>query len=159
MQSYSHFLIGILLAEWIETWHLMPSALAIGVIFGIAFLSHFPMDIIVKWTYHPPKPHPQDKFWVGYHIFVVVSSVVILIIFWSLWWVMLATSIVDIVDWLLLRGLLHRRPIFHPWLENIRDEKLKRFPGLYEVKAGSGRIFNYGFIDLGYCSHLIEKSQ
>ena len=49
---------------------------------------------------------------------------------------MLATSIVDIVDWLLLRGLLHRRPIFHPWLENIRDEKLKRFPGLYEVKAG-----------------------
>jgi hypothetical protein len=134
LQSYTHFLTGILLAEWVILWHLSSPILETVIIIVLAFLSHFPIDIIVKVTYHPSQPHTQDKFWVGYHIFVAVASIIILIYFWGYWWVMLATSVVDIIDWLILRGILHKKPIFHPFLENIRDKILFWIPKLYEVK-------------------------
>ncbi len=104
------------------------------VILVLAILSHFPVDLFVKITFHTPEPHPKWPFWVV-HIasFSVAGFITVLLLWTPYWWTMLAANLVDIWDWLILRPYQSRRrkknPEFslqkymvHTYIERLRDK-------------------------------------
>jgi hypothetical protein len=136
MQAPTHFLVAIVCAKWIEIyWGITSPLLMIVFIALIAFLSHYLVDLIVFMTYHPKEAHPQDKFWVGYHIWAFGLTLFLVIWFWNpFWWVMICSVLVDIIDWGVLRGILHRPTIFHPFIERIRDKYFSWIPNCTEQR-------------------------
>ncbi len=110
-----HFIVGILI------YHTIPNPV---LAFILIFLSHYVVDVLVLITYHPKEPQPQSKFWVGYHIFLLILTLISVAIFVRLYfWVMVVSVIPDIVDWFIIRPILKKEPIFHPLIEKIRDSK------------------------------------
>ncbi|MHA1733123.1 MAG: hypothetical protein ACTSU5_14340 [Promethearchaeota archaeon] len=143
MQAYTHFLVGILvqvaLREVAPTW---LRVLLVGV---IAFLSHFPVDVFAKVTYHPPEARPRDPFWVGYHVYVLVVSVVVLVVFWGGYWFAMGCAVlVDLYDWVFIRGVraLKKDPEwgerfqFHPVIERIREGAFGWLPDWNHERRG-----------------------
>lgn len=152
MQAVMHFIVGILLFHAIEN----PV-----IAFIVIFLSHYVVDILVKVTYHPKDPQPQSKFWVGYHIFLLILTIIATILFIRVYfWVMIVSMIPDIVDWFFVRPVLKKTPIFHPLIERIRESKLFAWiPDLtMNPKASIVEIIMlivlYGFYFLNY-SHVL----
>ncbi len=116
MQAVMHFIVGILI------YHLIPNPVFA---FILIFLSHYLIDILVLITYHPKEPQPQSKFWVRYHLFLLILTLISIVIFIRIYfWVMVVSVIPDIVDWFIIRPILKKQPIFHPLIERIRDSKL-----------------------------------
>jgi len=140
MQANTHFLVSIFLIKLLELiWPLDFTWFQIIIFAAVAFFSHYPVDLIVKFTYHPEVAKPKDKFWVGYHIYAYLLSTIIF--FWLMspyWWIMFFSCIVDIIDWLVLRVLFHRsneEVWFHPSIMRIRDKYFAWIPDLTEKNA------------------------
>lgn len=140
MQANTHFLFAVFLIKILENWWSSPLNWLQFLIYGlVAFLSHLPPDFLVKFTYHPQNAKPHDKFWVGYHIYAYLFSVIIFV--WLMnpyWWIMVLSCVIDIVDWFILRVIFHRsndRVWFHPWIMRIRDSKFSWIPDLTERNA------------------------
>jgi hypothetical protein len=106
------------------------------------------VDALVKITFHTPEPHPEWRFWVLANTsFAVAALVTAIILFNPYWWAMLASSLVDIYDWTILRPAqaVKRKKtpeyslekwMIHPHIEHFRDDHLKWVPNwLYEPKG------------------------
>jgi hypothetical protein len=136
MQAPTHFLTGIVISKLIM--HGPPNIplwIQIILIGTLAFLSHIIVDCFAKLTYHTPDPHPEDKFWVGYHIGIAVLTLIIVIIFIrEYWWVMIMTVLVDIVDWGVLRAILKKPAWFHPKIDVLREKFLQKLPDYNHTK-------------------------
>ncbi len=102
MQAITHLAIGALIQRIIEAQN-YPPYLSVFIIICLAFLSHIFLDAIANITYHPPTPR-KTTFWYSYHLFVLVSSVLFVIIFIQYWLGMLFANLPDIIDWLILRN-------------------------------------------------------
>jgi hypothetical protein len=86
------------------------------------------VDVVALLTYHPPDPRPGDKFWVGYHIWILGLTVVLAVVFIrGFFWVLLGSLLVDVIDWGILRGVLHREPKIHPIIDRMRTYQLFRW--------------------------------
>lgn len=104
MQAYTHFFVGILIQYALRG--VAPIWLRVLLVIILSFLSHFPVDVLAKMTYHPPEARPKDPFWVGYHLYVLVMTIVVLVVFWGNYWVaILSAVLVDLYDWVALRGI------------------------------------------------------
>ena len=124
MQAVMHFIVGILLFHAIEN---------LVIAFIVIFLSHYVVDILVKVTYHPKDPQPQSKFWVGYHIFLLILTIIAAILFIRVFWVMLV-SMIRILSTGFIRPVLRKTPVY-PLIERIRESKLFAWiPTDYEPK-------------------------
>ena len=116
MQAIMHIIVGILIFHAVGN-----SVLA----FILIFLSHYIIDVLVLITYHPKDPQPQSKFWVRYHIFLLILTIITLLIFLKIYfWVIIVSLLPDIVDWFFVRPILKKEPIFHPFIERLRKSKL-----------------------------------
>jgi hypothetical protein len=132
MQAPTHFLFGILIADIFRT--IFPDlpiwAIALMTI-PLAFGSHFLIDAFAIFTYHPPKADWKDPFWVSYHLIILVLTIVGLVYFWNAyWWAMIAATLVDIVDWLILRAILKKPPRLHQYCDKLRTFLFKNVPNL-----------------------------
>ena len=136
MQAPTHFLMGVLIFKIVEFCAPSLNNIILYIlVFIFSFLSHFLIDAIAKITYHVPDPRPEDKFWVVYHIFIVVFTLVLLIILWDAYWIALIGSIlIDLIDWVLYRAIMKKEPIIHPLIDKFRDKFFFWLPDLLEKK-------------------------
>ncbi len=130
MQAPTHILTGILLLEIFRA--IFPASalwIQIVVVLPLSIASHFVIDALAIFTYHPPKADWKDWFWVSYHLLIYIGSVVILVFFLvEYWWVIIAANLPDIVDWLILRLFFKKDPICHPFADKLRNVLFKRTP-------------------------------
>jgi hypothetical protein len=144
MQAPMHFLVGILI------FHAVKNPI---LAFILIFLSHYLIDVLVLLTYHPKDPLPESKFWVRYHILILILTIIMVIFFIKAYfWVMIVSLIPDIVDWVIMRMILKKDPIMHPLIERIRESKvfswipdhtMKPIGALYEAIMLSGFFVLY----------------
>lgn len=136
MQAPAHFLMGILIYRIVYLLLPTENAILLGIlIFTLAFFSHFLIDAISKITYHVPDARPDDRFWLTYHIIIYILTVVFLVIFWIPYWIaMLGSAMVDIIDWIILRGALKKKPIIHPMVDKFRAKFFSWLPNMIEKK-------------------------
>jgi hypothetical protein len=104
-------------------------------------LMHFLVDGLVEITYHPRTMRMNDPFWKGWHVIVLVGTVVVALVFWvPYFWGMFFAYVVDVVDWGITRPVcalkkvkLPEDPAFYPrffihyWIGQFR---MKAFPFL-----------------------------
>ena len=130
MQAPTHILTGILLLEIFRA--IFPTAplwLQVVVVLPLSFVSHFVLDALAIFTYHPPKADWKDWFWVSYHSVIYIGSVVILVFFLiEYWWVIIVANLPDLVDWLVLRFIFKKGPVCHPFADKLRKFLFKRTP-------------------------------
>lgn len=130
LQAPSHLLFGILLLEIFRV--IFPSSplwLQIIIVFPLSLASHFFIDASAIITYHPPKADWKDWFWVSYHVIVYIGTVIVLFFFLvEYWWTIIAATLPDLVDWLILRAIFKKTPIFHPLIDKLRDILYKKTP-------------------------------
>ena len=130
MQAPTHALTGIFLLVLFQViFTNSPLWVQFLVVFPLAFASHFLGDASSIITYHPPKADWKDWFWVSYHLIICILTILIVMIFWTeYWWVMIAVNLVDIVDWLILRAIFRKKPVFHQIADKLRSILYKNTP-------------------------------
>ena len=130
MQAYTHILFSVLLVEIFRT--IFPAAplwVQLIVVIPLSLAGHFFIDASAIITYHPPKADWKDWFWVTYHVLVYAGTVVVLIFFLvDYWWAIIAGTLPDLVDWLILRFIFKKDPVFHPLIDKLRSVMYKRSP-------------------------------
>ncbi|MCP4762397.1 MAG: hypothetical protein GY870_11500, partial [archaeon] len=136
MQAPTHILTGILIYQIIFLLFPGLHPLISGfIIFILSFFSHFLIDSISKITYHVPDARPEDKFWLRYHIIVYIFTLIFLLIFWNPYWIgILGANSIDIIDWLIFRAILKKKPVFHPKIDKFRDIFFSWLPDMIEKK-------------------------
>jgi hypothetical protein len=103
MQAITHNLAGILIQIFCFSFLIFPFNVIFTIILGIVW--HFLLDLFVNITYHTPEPQFHDKFWVTWHIIIFLSTVVTTVYFFIPFFLgMLSANLVDIIDWIILRG-------------------------------------------------------
>jgi membrane-bound metal-dependent hydrolase YbcI (DUF457 family) len=144
MNLISHFLTGILcqIFAWLVIAN-SPVAAAVGGIF--AFLSHFLVDAVFeRFTYHP-KPWLEESKSRFCHTIVYIEIPVALFIavLYSQYWVgILCSILVDIYDWVLLRGVLKKdfhkdkKLFIHPVNDWFQAKFMGKTPNLNEKRIG-----------------------
>jgi len=73
MQLPIHVIAGIIIQAVIMNFTMIPPLLSWVLIIGLAFCSHFVLDLLAKSTYHPPD-RIHDNFWLYWHIFAYGSG-------------------------------------------------------------------------------------
>lgn len=142
MQAISHFLVGIIIQ--IFFYDIFPP-LGVILVIILAFFSHFLVDSFARMTYHFKDAQPQDKFWIGYHVVIYTAAAVVLIYFWTPFWLgMGAAVLIDIYDWGVIRGVrkLKKDPTWmdgyeiHPLIDRFRTKFFSWLPDWNEKRYG-----------------------
>ncbi len=130
MQLPTHLIAGILIQFALSVLIPAPEWLLILLIIGISFTSHFIIDAVSKFTYHPPQ-RVNDNFWLAWHLFIYAFGIfIIAIFFWNFVLGMFFANLVDIWDWHILRNVANRknepdwgkRFYLHPITDKIRSK-------------------------------------
>jgi len=104
MEAITHILTGVILQILCFKYLIFPWNYIFTIIFS--FFSHLLIDAVAKITYHTPKPHKEDKFWVIWHIIIIIASIGSAIYFFIPYWIgIISANSVDIWDWLILRPI------------------------------------------------------
>lgn len=129
MQAYSHFISAILI-------HILLINFSFTLQIFIIFLSHFLLDFLAYFTYHPPRPL-FNKFWIIYHFSLLFITIYILYYYGLIYYLYFFFSIlIDLWDYLIIRPLLwlgvSEMEMFriHRLIEYMREYYLK--PYFYE---------------------------
>ncbi len=114
-----------------------------------AFLSHFLIDALSKITYHTPEPRTEDKFWVIWHIIILLFSILSFGIFILEFWLgMLFANLIDIWDWVIIRNIQNYKKkknsdskwcahcYFHPVADAVRNKLFFFLPNLNYRRIG-----------------------
>jgi hypothetical protein len=144
----THVIAGVIIQLLIEI--VLPQEelfwLKVVLLIVLAFFSHFIIDAAAKATYHPPDPLKDDRFWIGYHVFVYLSAFVMIIILLPWFWLgILAANAVDIWDWYFLRPVSRRkndpnwgkRYRLHPLANFIRKKAFFFLPNMSHDRRGT----------------------
>ncbi|MBS1612123.1 MAG: hypothetical protein JST49_04830 [Bacteroidetes bacterium] len=149
MQAPTHILAGVIikkLFDWSEY-----KAVAYTLIAVLAFLSHGLLDKFAVLTYHRPDADFSDPFWVGYHIAVLLVSIVFLYMYWGEYKLGIIFAMLPDFDWIMIHGqhALHidipfyNTPHLHnalnflydliPGWENLMDLRYQPWAAIFEV--------------------------
>ncbi|UCG90018.1 MAG: hypothetical protein JSU57_06025 [Candidatus Heimdallarchaeota archaeon] len=144
MQLPTHLIVGILIQYLISVVVPTPTWLAVILVAIIAFYSHFFLDGLSRLTYHPPE-RIHDNFWLTWHIFVYLSGIIIIILFFQGYWFgMLFANLPDLWDWYTLRNIASRKNnpewgkqyYLHPIADKVRSSLFMWTPNLNYKKTG-----------------------
>jgi hypothetical protein len=117
MEFQTHTLTAIVIYELMKLTTI-PTPARYWIVGILVFFSHFITDLFGVFTYHPKDPHWDDKFWKGTHLYAFIVSIIAFVVFVSpYWWLMILGSLPDIIDWLILRPIIHRVPPLHKFIE------------------------------------------
>ncbi|MHA1266135.1 MAG: hypothetical protein ACTSRS_12960 [Candidatus Helarchaeota archaeon] len=142
MQAVSHFLVGVIIQLLIGD---LVAPVGLFLVILLSFFSHFLIDSLAKMTYHLKDPHPEDKFWLSYHIIIFASSFFVLVYFWNPFWLAMGCSVlIDIYDWVFIRGMrvLKKDPGWfskyelHPYIDRFRAKYFAWLPDWNEKRYG-----------------------
>jgi hypothetical protein len=102
----------------------------------IIVLSHVFVDVFSLMTYHVPDPRPYDKFWLSYHIVMyILTAVFALFLVKEFWIPMIASCLIDIADWLIIRPIFKKsKGIIHPYIIAFRNLEFPWIPNFIEKK-------------------------
>ena len=123
MQTPTHILAGVIIQKSLDSpRHRVASRVLIAV---TAFLSHGILDKLANLTYHLANPDFRSPTWVGYHLTLIVVTVVFLYIWWRPFkWGIIFGSLPD-VDWVFIHG----QEIFHVQIPFYRHPHFHRLLG------------------------------
>jgi hypothetical protein len=147
MESMTHNLTAVLIQILCFTYFQYPMNIIFTIIF--ALFSHFISDAFSKITYHTPEAMKKDKFWIVWHIVIIVASLITGIVFSIKFWLgLLMVNLPDIIDWYILRPIQNRKKrrnpefkgdnflLFHPIVDWLRNKLLFWLPDLTYKKYG-----------------------
>jgi hypothetical protein len=125
MQAPTHILAGVVIEKAFAGGK--RRAVTLGLTAPLAFLSHGILDKLARATYHPPAPDFRSPFWVGYHLAVLLATIVFLYLWWRGFRWGIAFAILPDLDWIFIHGqeILHfeiscyRQPHLHHLLQFI----------------------------------------
>ena len=152
MEAITHILTGILIQVLCFVFFPLPFNLILTIVLG--FFSHFLIDALAKITYHTPAPHPEDKFWVAWH--VITPLLVVVLIVWGilinklLFFLIggISANLVDIWDWGILRPIQSKKKkenpdttwgekyFIHDLIDKLRKGLFSWLPNLNHEKKG-----------------------
>jgi hypothetical protein len=69
-----------------------------------AFLSHGMLDKLANFTYHPPNADFHDPFWVGYHLCVLIVTILFVCRWWPRFKLGVTFATLPDLDWVLLKS-------------------------------------------------------
>ena len=131
----THFLVGILIYKIFEIYIGYSNTLLGILLYFLIILSHIIVDTFGYITYHVPDPRPKDKFWVSFHILTFILTLFVAVLFIKLYfWPMFFSVLIDIIDWLILRAILKKKPVFHPLIDKFRNKFFFWLPNWIEKK-------------------------
>lgn len=127
MQAPTHILAGVIikkLFDWSEY-----KAVAYTLIAILAFLSHGLFDNLAKMTYHRPDADFSSPVWVGYHIAVLLVTIVFLYMYWRQCKIGIIFAMLPDFDWVMIHGQhilginipFYNTPHLHNFLHLIYD--------------------------------------
>jgi membrane-bound metal-dependent hydrolase YbcI (DUF457 family) len=134
MEFQTHALVGVIIYEVFNRLDL-PESQFVLIVAVLALLSHVIVDFFTVFTYHPKQPLWNDPFWKISHLYALIISIIVGI--WLIptyWWVILCACAPDILDWLILRPILHHTPPVHKGIEWLEYAVWKDF-NLYERRG------------------------
>jgi hypothetical protein len=147
MESMTHNLTAVIIQILCLQYFQYPFNIIFTIIF--ALFSHFISDAFSKLTYHTPEAKKKDKFWLVWHIIIILASITTGIVFAIKFWLgLLMVNLPDIIDWYILRPLQKRNRrknpkinaeiflLFHPIADWIRYKLLFWLPDLTYKKYG-----------------------
>ena len=118
MQAPTHIMAGVIINRLFK-WR---DYKLVGLFFTLIFclLAHAIFDKLAMSVYRQPEPDFSNPFWLIYHLFMWLSSIVLLYIFWRDYKWGIIFSLFPEVDWVIL-GVQH---LFHfdisfyqmPWI-------------------------------------------
>lgn len=168
MQLPTHILTGIVLQKSLA--QKKRPALALGLTALLAFLSHGILDKLARVTYHPPSPDFRSPFWVGYHLALLLTTILFLYLWWRQFRWGIAFAILPDLDWVFIHGQeifhftipFYRRPHLHDLLHFI----YQRFPFTYLDRLPSSHARPWTCLwellliaVLLACSHALTRKQ
>lgn len=106
MQAPTHILAGVIIKKLFD-WK-QHRALAFVIVAVTSIFFHGIFDKLAKMTYHRPDADFNDPFWVGYHICVLLTTIVFLYLYWSEFKWGIIFSLLPDVDWI----FIHVQEIF-----------------------------------------------
>ncbi len=125
MQAPTHILAGIIIQETLDSpKHRWASRCLIA---AVAFLSHGVLDRLANLTYHLAQPDFRSALWVGYHVSLLVLTVVFLWLWWRPFkWGIIFACLPDL-DWVFIHG----QEIFHIQIPVYREAHLHHLLGFF----------------------------
>lgn len=145
MQEPTHILAGAIIQKCFG--RIRHRKLAVALTAATAFLSHGLLDKMAQMTFHPAEPDFSSPIWVGYHLLVLVLTVLFLVLWWKKYkWGILFSMLPD-VDWIFIHGqeLFHLRIPFYrqPHLHHLLDFIWKKVPPFSFATPYLDRLPNY----------------
>ncbi len=147
MEAITHNLTGVLIQILCFKYFITPYNIILAIVF--AFLSHFLVDALAKITYHTPEARKEDKFWVTWHIIILILSLLSFGIFIAWYWIgILFANLIDIWDWLIIRNIQNykkkenpesnwcQKCFFHPIADKVRNLLFPFLPNLNYKRKG-----------------------
>jgi hypothetical protein len=102
MQAPTHILAGTIITEAFKRMKNRKPAFVLVAI--CAFLSHGLLDKFAKMTYHRPDADFNDPVWVGYHIGVLLTTILFIRLLWKDYkWGIIFAMLPDL-DWVFIHG-------------------------------------------------------
>ena len=119
MQAPTHILAGIILKRTFDWKYFRGVGVALTVFF--ALLMHGIFDKLGRSTYHPVGMDFTDPFWLIYNVLMVLTSLVMLYMFWREYWVGILFSLLPDIDWVILHTadafgkqiIFYKTPLIH----------------------------------------------
>lgn len=100
MQLPTHLLIGILLQATLESIFTRYEPITLFLLPFFCIISHYILDFLTNFTYHPIKSNWKDAFWVTYHLIIYSISLLVIYRFHQFYLGMLLAVLPDI-EWVL----------------------------------------------------------
>jgi len=102
MQAPTHILTGAIITEAFKPMKNRKLAFVLVAVF--AFLSHGLLDKFAKMTYHRPDADFNDPVWVGYHLGVLIATILFIKWWWRDYkWGIIFAMLPDL-DWVFIHG-------------------------------------------------------
>jgi len=127
MQAPTHLITGILIQR--SFGEIYPLPLRYFLIAFLAIISHGILDKLAKFTYHPPDPLINDRFWISYHLFMIFLTFFIFIKYYKNYKFGMIFSIIPDFDWIVIHSSklfsfsvpFWKEPILHKILFSFLD--------------------------------------
>lgn len=100
MQAPTHILAGVIIKKLFEWRRFKPVAFVIIAV--LAFLSHGLLDALARITYHRPDADLGNPVWVGYHLVVLLTTIVFLYMWWGGYKWAIVFALLPDIDWVFI---------------------------------------------------------
>lgn len=100
MQAPTHILAGVVIGKLFEWRTYRGVAMFLTAV--LALLSHAVLDKLARVTYHQPEADFGNPAWVGFHLVVVLVTVIFLYLWWTDYKWSIVFALLPDLEWLII---------------------------------------------------------